>query len=141
MKLFVILFLVRLYDRIYIFKLIEEKYGRIGIKVARSIEIYRTKLSKSKCDIDFLLTCKRNNLIPTFARTKLVVKVSFQLCNKISREIIDAELKNKHRKKKNILLNKFKKRQEDLKSRVGYVRYVVFYHNISKVISKKEHIG
>ena len=136
MKLFVILFLIRLYARIYIFKLIEEKYGRIGIKVARSIEIYRTKLSKSKCDIDFLLTCKRNNLIPTFARTKLAVKVNFKLRNKMSRQIIEAELKNKHRKK-NILLNKIKKRQEELKSRVGYVTYVVFYHNINKVISKK----
>ena len=82
------------------------------------------------------MTCKRNNLIPTFARTKLAVKVSFQLRSKTSRQIIDAELKNKHRKKK-ILLNKIKKRQEELKSRVGYVTYVVFYHNINKVISKK----
>ena len=38
---------------------------------------------------------------------------------------------------KKILLNKIKKRQEELKSRVGYVTYVVFYHNINKVISKK----
>ena len=66
MKLLVIPFLVRLYARINTFKLIQETYGRIGIKVARSIEIYRTKLSKIKCNIDFLLTCKRNNLIPTF---------------------------------------------------------------------------
>ena len=134
MKLLIILFLVRLYARINIVKLIGEKYGRIGIKVARSIEIYRTKLSKIKCDIDFLLTCKRNNLIPTFARTKLAVKVSFQLRNKISRQIIDAELKNKHRKKK-ILLNKIKKRQEELKKQ-GRLCYV-FYHNINKGISEK----
>ena len=131
MKLLIILFLIRLYARIT-----EEKYGCTGIKVAKSIEIYCTKLSKIKCGIDFLLTCKRNNLTPTFPRTKLAVKVSFQLRNKISRQIIDAELKNKHRKKK-ILLNKIKKRQEELKSRVGYVTYVVFYHNINKVISKK----
>ena len=32
MKLLVILFLVRLYARINMFKLIEEKYGRTGIK-------------------------------------------------------------------------------------------------------------
>ena len=37
-----------------------------GIEVAKSIEIYRTNFSKIKCDIDFLFTCKRNNLIPTF---------------------------------------------------------------------------
>ena len=66
MKLLVILFLLRLYARINIFKLIEEKYGRIGIEVAKSIEIYRTNFSRIKCDIDFLFTCKRNNLIPTF---------------------------------------------------------------------------
>ena len=96
MKFLVILFLVRLYARINIFKLIDEKYGHIGIKLARSIEVYRRKLSKIKCDIGFLLTCKKNNLILTFARTKLAVKVSFQLRNKISRQIIDAEQKNKH---------------------------------------------
>ena len=131
MKLLVILFLIRLYARIT-----EEKYGCIGIKVAKSIEIYCTKLSKIKCGIDFLLTCKRNNLTPTFPRTKLAVKVSFQLRNKISPQIIEAELNNKHQKKK-ILLNKIKKRQDELKSRVGYVTYVVFYHNANKVISKK----
>ena len=69
MKFLVILFLVRLYARINIFKLVEEKYGHIGIKVARSIKIYHTKLSKIKCDIDFLFTCKINNLIPTLAHT------------------------------------------------------------------------
>ena len=76
------------------------------------------------------------NLIPTFARMKLAVKVSFQLRNKISREVIDPELKFKHRKKK-ILLNKIKKRLEELKSGVCYVTYLVFYHNINKVISNK----
>ena len=67
---------------------------------------------------------------------KLTVKVSFQVRNKISRPIIGAELKDKHREK-NILLNKIKKRQEKLKSRVGYGTFVVFCHNINKVISQK----
>ena len=67
---------------------------------------------------------------------KLAVKISFQLCNKISRQIIGAELKNKHWKKK-ILLNKIKKRQDEPKSRVDYVTDALFYHNINKVISKK----
>ena len=104
--------------------------------MTRSIEVYCPKLSKIKCHINFLLLCKRNSLIPTFARTKLVVKVSYQLRNKISRQIKDAELKNKHQKKK-ILLNEIKKRREKLKSTVGYVIYVVLYHNINKVINKR----
>ena len=104
--------------------------------MARSIEMYRTKLCKIKCYINFLLLCKRNNLILTFARKKLVVKVSYQLRNKISRQIKDAELENKLRKKK-ILFNEIKKREEKLKSSVGYVIYVVFHHNINKVINKR----
>ena len=117
-------------------KLIEEKYGHVGIKVERSIAIYRTKLRKTKSDIHFLLRCKRKNLIPTLAGTIIAVKLNFQLLNKISQQVIDAELKNKHREKKTIL-NKIKKRQEKLKSGVGYVTYVVFYHNINKVFRKK----
>ena len=70
MKLLVILFLVRLYARINIFNLSDEKHGRIGIKLARSIGIYRRKLSKIKCDIGFLLTCKKKNLIPTFLHVR-----------------------------------------------------------------------
>ena len=49
-----------------------------GIKVVRSIEICHTQSPKIKCDIDFLLTCKRNNLTPTLAHKKLAVKVSYQ---------------------------------------------------------------
>ena len=49
------------------FKVIEERYERNEIKEARSIKIYRAKSSKIKCDIDSLLTCKRNSLIPTFS--------------------------------------------------------------------------
>ena len=75
--------------------------------------------------------------MPTFAQTKLAVKVTFQLCNKISRKIIDAELNNKHRKKK-IILNKIKKREEELKSRVGYATYVVFITTSVKLSAKKE---
>ena len=54
-----------------------------GIKVVRSIEICYTQLPKIKCDIDFLLKYKRNNLTPIFAHKKLAVKISYQLCNKI----------------------------------------------------------
>ena len=65
-----------------------------------SIEICRTNLSKIKCNIDFLLTC--NSLIPTFARMKLAVM------QQVSRQIIDAVLKNQTSKKE----NHFKENQE-----------------------------
>ena len=132
MNLLIILLLIRLYARINMFKLIEEKYGCNGIKVGRSIQVYRTKSSKIKFDIDFLLTCKRNNLI-------LAVKVSFQLRNKKLWQIIEAEVKNKHRKKK-IFLNQIKKRQEELKSRVGMLHMYYFVITSIKLSAKKKEL-
>ena len=46
-----------------------------------------------------------------------------------------AELSNKDQEKK-ILSKKIKKRYEELKSSVGYVAYVVFYHDMNKSINK-----
>ena len=76
----------------------EEKYGQNTIKLARLIEKQRSKLSKLKCDIDYLLQCKRHNLIPTFARPKIAIQISNYLRNKVSKQILEAELTNKHRK-------------------------------------------
>lgn len=47
-----------------------------------------------------------------FARPKIVVKLDFCTRNKITRQIIAAEIDNKHRKKKSLLLqlNKNKKK-------------------------------
>ena len=52
----------------------EKKYGQNIIKLARIIEKQRTKLSKLKCDTDYLLQCKRRSVIPTFARPKIAIK-------------------------------------------------------------------
>ena len=131
MKLLVLLFILKLYAGINIFKLLEEKYGRNTIKLARLITKHRSKLSKLKCDIDYLLQCKRHDLIPTFARPKIAIQISNYLRNKISKQILEAELTNKHRKKK-MLLRQINTNQNELKDRIGFIFYIAFASKINK---------
>ena len=59
--------------------------------------------TKIRYGINYLLHCKRNGLIPHFARPKFAVKINKYLRDKIGRQILDAEIRNKHRKKKTLL--------------------------------------
>ena len=68
MKLLVILFILKLYVRVNIFKYIEQMYGRDNTKLARTIEKEHVKLAKLYYDIKFSIYCKKNNLTPTFTR-------------------------------------------------------------------------
>ena len=45
----------------------------------------------------YLLFCKRNNLTPLLARPKFSITISYYLRNKIGRQILEAEIKNKYR--------------------------------------------
>ena len=58
MKLLVILFILKLYVKVYIFKYIEDKYGRGNIKLVRRTEKELVKLAKATYDITFLIYCK-----------------------------------------------------------------------------------
>ena len=100
MKVLVLLRALKLYARINNFKCMKEKYGQNAMKLARIIGKQRIKLSRLKCNIDYLLQCKRHNLIPTFSRSKTAIQISHYLCNKILKQFLEAELTNKHRKKK-----------------------------------------
>ena len=74
-KLLVITFLIKLLALKNIFDFICGKYGQATLKLARETERTRLKIRKLKADIKFLLVCKRNGLIPKFARPKFAVKM------------------------------------------------------------------
>ena len=78
------MFILKLFARTNIFKLTEEKNGHNTITLARMIEKQRSKLSKLKCDINYLLQCKRHNLISTFSIPKIPIQTSNYLRNKVS---------------------------------------------------------
>ena len=82
-KLLVVLLIIRLYARFNVFTYITVKYGHTKVKLTRFAEKYRLKLAKIKLYIKFLITCKRENLIPLFAKPKLAITV-FSLINAYS---------------------------------------------------------
>ena len=115
----------------------EERCGQNTIKLARMIENQRTKSSKLKCDIDYLLQCKRHYLIPIFARPKIAIQISNFLRNEISKQTLEAELTNKHSKKK-ALLRQINAKQNELKDRIRAYFYKALSSRIGKLFRKKK---
>ena len=83
----------------------------------------------------YLLHCKRNGLMPHFARPKFAAKMNKYLRDKIGRQILDAEIRNKHRKEKT-LLEQVKNNIDSLK--IGLITKFVLYRNIKLIIKKEE---
>ena len=72
--LLLILFTIKVYARINVFKVVTRKYGQDIVKIARKLEDLLTKHQKNGLDIKFIKTCKRENLTPTFATVNLAIK-------------------------------------------------------------------
>ena len=72
-KLLFILFVIELYTRINNYKLIREKFGQDSITKIRHYEL-KTKFTKLKTDIVYIKSCKKEDLIPTFAKVILSIK-------------------------------------------------------------------
>ena len=72
--LLVILFVVKLIARLNTFHLITKKHGQDTTKQVKQLENLKTKAAKIQCDIDFIKTCKKENLLPTFCRVKTSIR-------------------------------------------------------------------
>ena len=66
-----------------------------------------------------------------FARPKIVVKLDFCTRNKITRQIIAAEIDNKHRKKKSLLLQLNKN-----KKKIGFTGRILLNKKINQIFTK-----
>ena len=98
--LLVFTFIIKLLAQTNIFNTIKEKHGLYTLRAVRNYERLLKRQAKARCDIPFLLNCKKECLSPTFARPKLSIKATSKLCSKITKLIVETELENKHRKKK-----------------------------------------
>ena len=97
------LFIIKLYSRHDIFKHIRKKHGKDINSIIRSFEILKTKYQRVVLDLKFIKTCKKEELIPTFANVRLSVKHgSAKLKKRISRIIMESEMQDKHHKKKKL---------------------------------------
>ena len=103
LKLLVILFVIKPYARINIFRLIRRKHGQEVLKHVRTLEDNKSRLIKIEADISFIKACTAEQLIPTFAKVELSIKSAnrkFQY--KMARLVMEAELKDKHNSKKKL---------------------------------------
>ena len=50
----------------------KRKHGQDTITLVRSYEFLKTKYMKVQSDITFIKSCKKGNLIPTFAKVNLL---------------------------------------------------------------------
>ena len=61
------------------------------------------KYSKVNQDINFIKTCRRENLIPTFAKVKIAIKINNdKLKQKLARVILDTELQQKRNQRRKV---------------------------------------
>ena len=105
-KFLLILFIVKLYVRNNIFKHNKKKHGQDIVKVARDFEQKKTKFEKLNTDIAFIKLCKKEQLIPTFAKVKVSIRNgTYKLKRKIARLVMETELQNKHREKRKLRKN------------------------------------
>ena len=92
----------------------KRRYRQLEIKLTRIVQKQHTEITKIKYDINYLLYCKYNSLIPHFARLIFAVKINKYLRDEIGRQMLDAKIRNKYRKKK-WLLQQFKNNTDSIK--------------------------
>ena len=137
LKLLVILFVIKLYARINIFRLIRGKHGQEVLKHIRSLEDNKGRLMKIEADISFIKACKAEQLIPTFAKVKLSIKsANRKLQYKMARLLLKAELKDKHNSKKK-LKNIIRRLTFDLKRKVSFILFTAIIYQLNIAIKSR----
>ena len=136
MSLLVIIFIIKLLAQ-NCFKIIRGKYGQNTLKNARKWEKLTLRLEKINCDLKFLLQCRRENIIPKFAKPKLNIYASYRLKQKIAKTIIDAEITNKHQQKKKAR-TELKQLSTKLKEGLAFATYQSLEYRIRNVIHQKK---
>ena len=87
--------------RVNIFRHIKKKHVEDILRIARKLEDLTNKHTKIQLDINFIKTCKREDLIPTFAKVNVAIKHSTQKSKiYIARAVMETEMQNKHQKRK-----------------------------------------
>ena len=76
--------------------------GQGILKVVKILENLKTRYVKAQADVEFIKHCKSEN-IPKFAKVNVTLKHSnHKLKSRTAKVVMEAELQNKHRLKKEI---------------------------------------
>ena len=94
--------IIKIFTRTKLLSTIKEKHGQDTLHEVRAYERLCKRHEKANCDLQFLLTCKRERLCPNFARPKLSIKADPKTKGKIGRIVVETEIRNKHNAKKEL---------------------------------------
>ena len=70
--------------------------------IVRSYESLKTKLMKVQADIQFIKSCKKENLIPIFAKVNLAIKSDSRKLKLSLARLMESEMESKHHEKKKL---------------------------------------
>ena len=95
-NLLVITFVIKLFSRKPLFTYTREQNGIETLQQCRGLEKDTLRYEKLNADLRFLLICKKEGLVPTFAKPKLSIEFDVKLRKDIAPLIIKTELKIRH---------------------------------------------
>ena len=103
----------------------------------RSIEKIKHKWFKIIKDINFIKTCKKEDLLPTFAKVKLAIKSgNKKIQQKIATITLNTELQQKHHEKGK-LKREIRQLSMKLKAQIGLVVFNWVIYSLDKSIKQK----
>ena len=135
-SLLVFIFLIKILARSNIFNTLKEKHGLNTLRAVRNYERLLKRQAKLKCDLRFLLTCKKENLTPNFARPKFSIKTTTKIAKKIGRTILEHEIGNKHQTK-NKIKEQILSSSNHLKSALSFLEYKAIQYRLRSNVSKR----
>ena len=134
--LLVIIFVIKIFARSNLFNTIKEKHGQETLHDVRAYERLCKRYEKANCDIKFLLTCKKENLCPNFAKSRLSIKTEPKIKKKIGRLIVETEIRNKHNGKRE-LKTKMKQLFDKIKEKVGFITSQAVKYRIKNAVANE----
>ena len=133
-NLLVLGFIIKIWSRKPIFAYIREKNGTATLRQCRMFEKVVLRYEKLLLDLQFLLTCKKETLVPIFARPKLSIEGNLKMKKRIAKIIIETELKRKHRMKHE-LKNEIERLSSSLRGTLTWLLFNTMRNKIRALVS------
>ena len=135
-NLLVISFVIKVFSRKPIFTYIREQHGNETLRQCRGLEKDTIRYEKLCSDLRFLLICKKEGLVPTFAKPKLSINGNVKLQKEIAALIIKTELKNKHQLK-NQLKEELRQRNLAIRECTSFLLFYSLRYQIRSAVDTK----
>ena len=135
-KLLFVLFIIDLYARVNNFKRLK-KHGQDIYKLSKTLENQISKHRKIQLDISFIKQCKKENIIPTFAKVNIAIRHgTYKLKKKIAHTVMVTELQNKHHERRKLKKDIIKTTSK-LKSSLSFIMYSTLLHQMNIAVKGK----